>query len=83
MALSIEIPDDILTSARMTPAEMRLELAIALYSARRLSVGKARELAEMSLFEFRQILAARKIPVDLDSEDLFEEIETLKELGRL
>ncbi|MEM9776608.1 MAG: UPF0175 family protein [Chloroflexota bacterium] len=83
MALSIEIPDDILTSARMTPAEMRVELAIALYSARRLSVGKARELAEMSLFEFRQILAARKIPVDLDSEDFFEEIDTLNELGRL
>ena len=83
MALSIEIPDDILSSSRMTPDEMRLELALSLYATGRLSVGKARELAQMSLWQFRQILATRQIPINLDEDDLDQEIETLQKLGRL
>ena len=79
----LEIPADVLDSARMTVEEAKLELAISLYAQRRLSLGKARELAGLSLWEFRQILASRWIPPQYDVEDLDQDVETLRRLGRL
>jgi predicted HTH domain antitoxin len=73
----------ILDSARLTPDELKLELAVALYAQGRLSIGKARELAGMSLWEFRQLLAARRISPHYDIADFEKEIATLKTLGRL
>lgn len=76
-----DIPQDILDSARLNVDGMKLELAVALYAQRRLSVGKARELAGLSLWEFRQILASRKIPPHYDTEDLAEDLENLRAMG--
>ena len=80
---TIQIPQDILDSARLTPAEMKIELAISLYAQRRLSIGKARELAGMNLWEFRQLLASRRVSPHYDEDDLDHDIATLKTLGRL
>jgi predicted HTH domain antitoxin len=55
-------------------------LALWLYAQGRLSVGKARELAGISLWEFRQVLASRRITVHYDQEDLQEDIATLSKL---
>jgi predicted HTH domain antitoxin len=82
MNVTIEIPQDILDSARLTVPEVKAELAIHLYAQRRLSIGKARELAEMSLWQFRHLLAAHQIPVQYDVTDLEVEVATLKKLGR-
>jgi predicted HTH domain antitoxin len=79
----LEIPQDILDSARLTIDELKLELAITLYAEGRLPIGKARELAEMTLWEFRQVLAARRIPPHYDVDDLDEDIATLQALDRL
>jgi len=80
---SIEIPRDVFDSARLTTAELKLELALALYSQQRLSIGKARELAGLSLWAFRQQLAARQIPTHLDVDDVQDDIDALSRLGRL
>jgi predicted HTH domain antitoxin len=82
MPVTITIPDDILDSARMTAAELKQEMAVHLYAQGRLSIGKARELAEMSLWQFRQVLAARQIPVHFDESNLADDVATLRELGR-
>ena len=79
----LEVSQDILDSARMTPAELKVEMAVHLYAQGRLSIGKARELAGMALWEFRQVLASRRIPPHYDEEDLDEDVATLHELGRL
>lgn len=79
----IELPQDILDSARLSLADLKQELAVYLYSQRRLSIGKARELAEMSLWEFRQLLASRRIPAHYDEQDLEREAATLREMGQL
>ena len=76
-----DIPQNILDSARLNLDEMKLELALALYAQRRLGVGKARELAGLSLWEFRQILALRKIPPHYDTQDLVEDLANLRTLG--
>lgn len=80
---ALEVPQDVLDSARMTPSELKVEMAVHLYTRGRLSIGKARELASMPLWEFRQILASRRIPPHYDGTDLTEDVNALRELGRL
>lgn len=80
---SFGISQDILDSARVTIADLQRELAVSLYAQGRLSIGKARELADMSLWEFRQLLALRHIAPHYDEHDLQDDVATLQELGRL
>jgi len=83
MVETLEIPQEILDSARLTVDEAKLELALALYAQGRLSAGKARELAGISLWQFRQLLAARRIPVHMTVAELESEIVDLQEAGDL
>jgi predicted HTH domain antitoxin len=80
---TLELPQDILDSARLTIAELKVEIAVHLYAQGRLSIGKARELAGMSLWEFRQLLASRRISPHYDVVDLSEDVATLRQLGRM
>jgi predicted HTH domain antitoxin len=79
----VEVSQEILDSARLTPSELKVEMAVHLYEQGRLSVGKARELVDMTLWEFRQLLASRGIAAHYDEADLDEDVATLRELGRL
>ena len=79
----LEIPQDILESARLTSDELKVEIAVYLYASGRLSIGKARELAGLSLWQFRQLLASRQIPPHFNTADLDDDIRTLQESGRL
>jgi predicted HTH domain antitoxin len=74
---AIEIPTDILRAARMTEADLRLELAIALFQQNRLSFGKARELAGLDIWTFQQVLASRGIPPHYDIPDYEADLESL------
>ncbi|WP_295391748.1 UPF0175 family protein [uncultured Thiodictyon sp.] len=76
----IEIPTDVLESARLSVPEIKQELALALYTQRRLSIGKARELAGMSLWDFRQLLGTRRISPHYDESDLAEDLAILDDL---
>ncbi len=80
---TIEVPQDILDSARLTVPELKVEMAVYLYSQGRLSIGKARELADLSLWEFRQLLGSRRISPHYDVADLEEDVDTLRQMGRL
>jgi len=81
--VSIEIPKEVLHVARMTPEELRQELAIHLFQQGRLSFGKARELAGMTAWAFQQLLGVRRIPVHYDVEDYEQDLNTLRTLGRI
>jgi len=67
----------------MTPWELRRELSVYLFQQGRLSFGKAREMAGMTVWAFQQLLGSRGIPVHYDVEDYEEDLATLGELGRL
>jgi len=82
-ANTLEIPQDVMDSGRLNMDEVRRELAVLLYSMRRLSLGKARELAGMSLWEFRQTLGSRGVSPHYDEQDLENDVATLRKLGRL
>jgi predicted HTH domain antitoxin len=77
---SLEIPQDILDSARLSIDQVRTELAVHLYEQGRLSIGKAHELAGLSLWEFRQLLGSRRISPHFEAADLEQDRVTLGEL---
>ncbi len=77
----IEVPQDILDAARLTASELKVEVAVHLYAQGRLSLGKARELADMPLWEFRQTLASRHISPHYDEADLDEDVATLRRIS--
>ena len=81
--ISIEIPREVIHTTRMTPEELRRELAVYLFQQGRLSFGKAREMADMTAWAFQQLLGARGIPVHYDVEDYEQDLIILKELGRV
>ncbi|MCT7954282.1 UPF0175 family protein [Laspinema palackyanum] len=81
--MSVIIPDDILTAAKMSEAELKLEIAIALYQQKRISGGKARHLAGINILDFQRELSKRGICVNYDVEDFQQDLKTLKELGEL
>ena len=79
----LKVPQDILDSARLTVTDLKVEMAVSLYTQGRLSIGKARELAGMALWEFRQLLASRRISPHYDVVDVDKDVTTLREMGRL
>ena len=72
-----EVPQEVLDSACLTPNQLKIELAVSLYAQGRLSLGKARELTDLSLWEFRQLLTIRRILVHYDLDDLKDDLTTL------
>jgi predicted HTH domain antitoxin len=75
----IEIPDDL----GLTEEQARLDFAVGLYSSRTVSLARAARLAGRSRIAFQRILAERGIPLAYDTEDLEDDIATLKRLGQL
>ncbi|MEQ8996427.1 MAG: UPF0175 family protein [Coleofasciculus sp. B1-GNL1-01] len=65
MSLQLSIPDSVLRAIRLPEQrieqELLCELAVALYTEKLLSFGKARELAQMDQYEFGQLLAQRQV----------------------
>jgi len=81
--ISVEIPGEIIHSARMDTTDIKRELALLLYQQKKISFGKARELAELSVWSFQSLLGERRIPVNYDVEDFDRDLHNLKELGRI
>ena len=81
--ISIEIPREVIHATRMTPGELKRELAIYLFQQGRLSFGKAREMAGMTLWAFQQTLGSREISIHYDVQDYEEDLITLRRLNRL
>lgn len=81
--ISVQVPREIVHATRMSVDELKRELALALFQQGKLSLGKAREMAGMTVWAFQQLLGSRGIPVHYDLEDYEEDLATLKGLGRL
>ncbi|MEE8391257.1 MAG: UPF0175 family protein [Anaerolineae bacterium] len=79
MGMSLEIPADVLSAVKLPQNEVqhefRKELAIALYQRGVLSLGKARVLAQMTRWEFEELLGRRKVLRHYTDLDLEEDIQ--------
>ena len=82
---SLNIQKDVIQAIKVpaseAPRRLRRELAIRLYEKGLLSFGKARELSEMSRWEFHDLLGEEGILRRYDVEELEEDLKTLRELG--
>ena len=81
--MTLVIPDEIIKSTKMSVTELTQEIAIMLYQKGKITLGQASHLADMSQFQFQHLLASRQIEIHYDETDFNQDIETLKELGRL
>ncbi len=77
------IPDEILQTTRMSESELNQEIAVMLFAKNKLTLGQASDFAGMSRFQFQHILASRLIPMHYDVKDLEDDLENLKEIGKL
>lgn len=76
--LTLELPPDVLDAMKLPPAEveaeLRKELAVALYRRGALGIGKARVLAQMTRWEFEDLLKDREVPRHYSESDLDDDI---------
>lgn len=75
--LMLEVPGEVLEAVKLPPAEVEKEflkeLALALYQRGVLSLGKARNLAQMTRWEFEELLGQRRIVRHYTHADLQED----------
>ncbi len=83
LAMSVVVPDEILAATRMTEAEMRQEIAVMLFEKEKLTLAQASRFARMHRIAFQHLLASRHIPVHYDVADFEQDIQNLREMGRL
>jgi predicted HTH domain antitoxin len=75
--LTIDLPDDI----QLTEADLRTELAIALFQQHRITLGTASQLARLHQIEFQRLMASRGICIHYDVEDLEQDLASLRQDG--
>ena len=78
----VEIPDDLEVILKIDkkdiPKAVKLYLAIELYRERKISLGKASEIAGISKEEMMKVLSRKGIPISYDIDDLKEDIKRLE-----
>ena len=78
--MNLTLPDEIISSTRMSRAELLREFAVTLFQQDKVTLGQASQLAELSQWEFRMLLGSRQIPWHYDVDELKEDIKTLAKL---
>jgi predicted HTH domain antitoxin len=78
--VNIKIDDGLLHGVKLSPEQVRLELAVGLFSDRKVTLGRGAEIAGIPQVEFMRELGRRKIPMHYDIEDFEEDLRTLKQL---
>lgn len=81
--MSVVVPDDILIATRMSETEMRQEIAVMLFQREKLTQAQASQFAGMHRVAFQHLLASRHIPVHYGVEDFEQDLQNLREMGRL
>ena len=81
--ISIDFPNDILLALNESEKELKsrvkIILAIQLYKSKKLTIGKASQLAGLSRFEFEKKLSENKISISsLTKNDVLNDIDKLK-----
>jgi|LGVF01.2.fsa_nt_gb predicted HTH domain antitoxin len=79
--VSVSFPRDLINVFKVRekdfPKVVLETLSVELYREGLISIGKAAEIAGVSIWEMHDILAKRKIPLNYYPEDLDHDIETL------
>ena len=79
--MEVVIPEELLQASRLTPLELKREIAVMLFAQDRITLGQASEFAEMSQRQFLGLLSARQIPVHYGDAELEKDLMTVGTLG--
>ncbi|MBW4657841.1 MAG: UPF0175 family protein [Drouetiella hepatica Uher 2000/2452] len=79
MQITINLPDNF----SLTEADLRRELAIALFQQEHITLGSASQLAELHQIEFQRLIASRGICIHYDLEEYQLDVQNLKARGWL
>jgi predicted HTH domain antitoxin len=78
--MELRLPDQLVRGLDMTEQQLRLGLAIGLYVDRRVTLGRAAEIAGISKPAFLDALGQRRIPINYDLADLASDLKTIQRL---
>lgn len=73
MQITIDLPD----SLHISEADLRIELAIALFQQDRISIGYASKIAKMHVMNFQKVISDRGICIHYDLEEFQEDVRYL------
>jgi predicted HTH domain antitoxin len=76
--MTLTLPENL----RLTERELKLELALSLYAACKVSLIQAADVASVDFFDFQGLLRDRKIPQHYGVQDLENDMRTLQELKK-
>ncbi len=74
----LHLPDHLLR--QYSEADIRLEVALALFQREMMTLAMASEWAGLTRLEFQQELRQREIPLHIDIEDVSREWTSVKDL---
>lgn len=81
--MSLLIPDEILQSTRMSEDELKLEIALMLYSQGKISSGRVRAWTGLTVIGFQQALKSRGLYLNYDVADFQADLQTLQSVNLL
>ncbi len=83
--IEIKVPDSILQvlgiDRKNLSKLLKLELATHYFEKGKLSFGQAREMAEVSVYDFIDFLRQRGIPLHYDLAELEDDLQTIERLS--
>ena len=74
--MTLTLPENL----KITERELKQELALSLYAARKITLVQAADVAGVGLFDFQTMLRDRQIPQHYDERDLENDLLVLREL---
>ena len=72
-----------LPETKFSEDELKQELALSLYAARKVTIIQAVHIAGIGFFEFQGLLKERQIPQHYDAEDLEQDMRSMRELREI
>jgi len=78
--MTLTLPDELLQSTKLTEAELKTELALALFQQERLTLGQAAILAGLPQRDFQRLLASRRIPLHYGIAAIEQDLQRAKKL---
>ena len=80
--MTLAKPEDVVAALRLPPdqieSELRKELALALYQRQVLPMAHAATLAQMTRWDFEELLCQRQIERPFSEEDLAEDLKVAR-----
>jgi predicted HTH domain antitoxin len=78
--MSVIISDEFLKTAKITPQEIKQEIAIFLFQKAKLTLAQAASFAEINRIQFQHLLASRNVSIHYDNNDFEQDLKTVEEV---